>query len=107
MRGVVHPHLAGPLPIDQVNTSTQNLEQVHAVLQQDIRMKDVFSELDGFIVLVSVLSTLRDGDTPLDEWDRTVVAAFRVMIVALTSHPHNHLVFEVSDQMSAWRRNLN
>jgi hypothetical protein len=72
------------------------LEQISAVLQQDDRMKDVFGELDGFILIVSVLSTLRDDDSSIEQWDSTMCAAFKAMIVALTSHPRNHSLFEVA-----------
>lgn len=64
-------------------------------MSQDERMKDVFSELDGFIVLVSVLSTLRDGANSQEEWDGTMEAAFKTMIVALDLHPRNQALFEV------------
>ena len=59
-------------------------------------MKDVFSELDGLILLVSVLSTLRDGDSNAEQWENTMCAAFKTMIVALKSHPRNQSLFEVS-----------
>lgn len=68
---------------------------MNAVLQQDERMKSVFSELDGYIVLVSVLSMLRDADSTSKEWDDTICAAFSVLIVSLISHPHNRQLFEV------------
>lgn len=58
-------------------------------------MKDVFSELDGFIVVVSVLSTLGEAESVTEEWDTSMSAAFKVMIVALKSHAHNQAVFEV------------
>ena len=64
-------------------------------------MKVVFSELDGYILLVSVLSTLRDGDSTSKEWDDTMCAAFRVVIVSLVSHPHNRSIFEVRGSLSA------
>lgn len=61
----------------------------------------MFSELDGFILLVSVLSMLRDGDSAPKEWDDTVCAAFRVIIVSLTSHAHNRSIFEVRGSLRA------
>lgn len=59
-------------------------------------MKNVFSELDGFILLVSVLSTLRDGDSDTEQWDNNMCAVFKAMIVALKSHPRNQTLFEVA-----------
>ncbi|KAF8315416.1 beach-domain-containing protein [Clavulina sp. PMI_390] len=72
----------------------ENLEQIFTVMQQDARMKDVFGELDGFIAVVNVLSTLRDAPISGEEWDHTMCIAFRVVILALDDHHRNNGIFE-------------
>ena len=41
----------------------QRLSEVQRILTQDSRTKDVFRELDGFLVLMSVLSTVQEQPT--------------------------------------------
>lgn len=80
----------------------QNLEQILAVLQQDVSMKDVFAELDGFVAVVNALSTLNSADSsPTLEGahDTATISAiavsFEIMIVSMTFHTRNVTVFEV------------
>ena len=62
-------------------------------------MNQVFGELDGFLVLVSVLSTLREMDNPsaeaLKQWKEHMHVCFSVLCIALSSSLRNRTIFEV------------
>ena len=61
-------------------------------------MKHVFSALDGFIILTSVLSGLREMDSEndsIDPWRNALRACFGLLIEALKACPRNQVVFEV------------
>ncbi|KAF8621252.1 hypothetical protein AX15_007913 [Amanita polypyramis BW_CC] len=45
---------------DEVGMKTEALAEIRRILVQDPRTKDVFRELDGFLVLMSVLSTVQE-----------------------------------------------
>ncbi|KAF8327734.1 beach-domain-containing protein [Cantharellus anzutake] len=76
----------------------EELHQIDTVLREDASMKQVFSELDGFLVLVSVLSTLREMDRSsaesLSTWREYMRVCFSVLCVALSSSPRNQTIFE-------------
>lgn len=72
---------------------------------QDGRTKDVFREMDGFVVLMSVLSSIRDGSTggmivePEEQVQQEVVQATRIVFMitseAMFNHPENAAFFRV------------
>ncbi|RDB26036.1 hypothetical protein Hypma_006119 [Hypsizygus marmoreus] len=45
---------------EDTRTKIQVLAEVHRILLQDAHTKDVFRELDGFLVLMSMLSNIQD-----------------------------------------------
>ncbi|KAM6494725.1 hypothetical protein JOM56_009348 [Amanita muscaria] len=49
--------------VDDVKARAEALSEIKRILIQDPRTKDVFRELDGFLVLMSVLSTVQDQPT--------------------------------------------
>ena len=59
----------------------QLLAEMHNVMLEDVATKDVFREMDGFLVVMSVLSTLQAVD---DEVAKTeVLEATRLAFVML------------------------
>jgi hypothetical protein len=61
-------------------------------------MKHVFGELDGFIVLTSVLSGLREmasEDGINSRWQHASRMCFALLIEALKACPRNQVIFEV------------
>ncbi|KAF9466003.1 hypothetical protein BDZ94DRAFT_1252774 [Collybia nuda] len=50
---------------EDTRTKTQVLAEIQKILLQDGHTKDVFRELDGFLILMSVLSSIRDGSSAL------------------------------------------
>lgn len=73
---------------------------------QDGRTKDVFRELDGFLVLMSVLSTIQNrSDSLVVEPEEQVLAeviqstrlVFMIASEAMHEYPENDEYFRVSD----------
>ena len=68
---------------------------------EDAATKDVFRELDGFLVLVNVLATLRIPEDGLSEDDDMTARmeaarlAFAIISEAIRDHPVNKDHFEV------------
>ena len=84
--------------------SLQVLVEVHGIMVQDACTKDVFREMDGFLVLMSVLSTIQPGHSwavavPGDEIVHEVLEAVRLVFViiseAMDNHKANTSFFEV------------
>ncbi|KZT70568.1 beach-domain-containing protein [Daedalea quercina L-15889] len=74
------------------------LAEMHKVMLEDAATKDVFREMDGFLVVMSVLSTLQAVD---DEEAKTEVLeatrlAFVMLSEALEDHPENKQYFKHS-----------
>jgi hypothetical protein len=68
-------------------------------------MKHVFSALDGFIVLISVLSGLREMDFEDDNnerWHHALRACFSLLIEAIKTCPRNQVLFEVRVWNYVW-----
>ncbi|KAG6831011.1 hypothetical protein H0H92_013198 [Tricholoma furcatifolium] len=50
---------------EDTRTRIQVLAEIHRIMQQDAHTKDVFRELDGFLILMSMLSNAQDRSTSL------------------------------------------
>ena len=73
-------------------------------MQEDVCTKDVFREMDGFLVLMSVLSTIQpthswavasSGDMIVHEVLEAVRLIFAIISEAMDEHKQNTLFFEV------------
>jgi hypothetical protein len=80
----------------------QNLSALHQVLAEDASTKDLFRELDGFLVLMNVLSSLHAEDSHTDPYDSTISVkvnvarlTFVVLSEGISSHLLNRDQFEV------------
>lgn len=74
---------------------TQVLVEVHGIMVQDACTKDVFREMDGFLVLMSVLATIQPGHSwavaaPGDEIVHEVLEAVRLVFVIISEAMDNH-----------------
>src|SRR5689334_6446659 len=78
--------------------AVQELSQLRIVLHQDASLKPVFNELDGFIIVVNVISALRDSsESDQDQWLTLMSQAFAVLSEALSNSLRNLRAFEVRD----------
>jgi hypothetical protein len=74
---------------------------MHRVMVEESATKDVFRELDGFLVMMSVLSMLHAGEgvagneLELVERMEVVRLALAITSEAMANHPHNRDYFEV------------
>ena len=84
---------------------TQVLVEIHGIMVQDGCTKDVFREMDGFLVLMSVLSTIQPshswsfaaaGDMIVHEVLEAIRLIFAIISEAMDDHKHNAAFFEVS-----------
>ena len=82
----------------------QVLVEVHGIMVQDACTKDVFREMDGFLVLMSVLSTIQPGhswsvaeagDQIVHEVLEAVRLVFAIISEAMDNHKANASFFEV------------
>ena len=79
----------------------QVLVEIQRIMLQDEVTKNVFREMDGFLVLMSVLSTIQDHhrhDTQDDDHTaaiETTRLVFVVLAEATTDHPENSDFFRV------------
>lgn len=74
--------------------------EIHRIMVEDACTKDVFRELDGFLLIVNVLAILHDF---LDESDSSVTQteegerlAFMLLSESLKRHNANRNYFKVS-----------
>lgn len=79
---------------------------------QDARTKDVFRELDGFIMLMSVLSSLRvenDGPVqePLDQILLEVLESIRMVFMIVSDAIHDNAENVEYFKVSLRSRNIN
>lgn len=77
--------------------------EIHRIMVEDACTKDVFRELDGFLLIVNVLAILHDF---LDESDSSVTQteegerlAFMLLGESLRDHAANQKYFEVSSAL--------
>lgn len=79
----------------------QLLADIHRKMVEEPATKDVFRELDGFLVITSLLSSLRSNDEEeadsRDLIERMEVARLALAITseAMMDHTHNRDYFEV------------
>ena len=78
----------------------QVLVEIQRIMLQDEVTKNVLREMDGFLVLMSVLSTIQDHHNPtLDEDHTAAIETTRLVFVVLaeatTDHPENSDFFRV------------
>lgn len=78
--------------------------EIHGIMVQDGVTKDVFREMDGFLVLMSVLSTIQPthswsvaaaGDMIVHEVLEAVRLVFAIVSEAMDDHQRNAVFFEV------------
>ena len=91
------------------------LVEVHGIMVQDAFTKDVFREMDGFLVLMSVLSTIQPGHSWAvaasgDEIVHEVLEAVRLVFViiseAMDSHKANTSFFAVRHYSTGGTRSI-
>ena len=78
----------------------QVLVEIQRIMLQDEITKNVFREMDGFLVLMSVLSTIQDHHNHTQDDDHTAAIettrlVFVVLAEATTDHPENSDFFRV------------
>ncbi|KAH9846387.1 beach-domain-containing protein [Lenzites betulinus] len=69
------------------------LSEIHKIMLQDACTKDVFREMDGFLVLMSVLSTIHpqfSKETREDTASSELLEATRLVFVILSEALHKH-----------------
>lgn len=79
-----------------VQSKLEVLSEVHSIIQQNSTTKDVFRELDGFLLLINALSTLHVGQPSLPEVLEEIRLVFTIMSEAMKKHPSNSEYFSVS-----------
>lgn len=79
--------------------------EIHKIMLEDACTKDVFREMDGFVVVMSVLSTIQpahswavseSGDPIVTEVLDATRLVFAILSEALYCHEENITFFEVS-----------
>ncbi|KAF5360312.1 hypothetical protein D9758_009126 [Tetrapyrgos nigripes] len=91
---------------ETLKTRTEVLSEIHRIMLQDGRTKDVFRELDGLLVLMSALAAMGapSAPGPIVEPAEQVLAdtlectrlAFMVLAEAISQHSENADYFKVS-----------
>jgi hypothetical protein len=76
------------------------LEEILRVAQQDACTKDVFREMDGFLVLINLFTTVDIGQPPTEQVLEQLRLAFAILSTVLKQHTINMDYFRVS-----WSRN--
>jgi hypothetical protein len=72
------------------------LEEILRVAQQDVCTKDVFRELDGFLVLINLFTTVDMGEPTTEQVLEQLRLAFTILSVVLKKHSINMDYFRVS-----------
>ncbi|KAG6816009.1 hypothetical protein H0H87_009501 [Tephrocybe sp. NHM501043] len=80
---------------EDTRTKIQVLTEIQRIMQQDAHTKDVFRELDGFLVLMSLLSNVQDGSNstivePAEQVLADLLETTRLIIVDLSEAMHEH-----------------
>ena len=79
--------------------------EMHRIMLENACTKDVFRELDGFLLIVNVLSILHayfekerheDSPTETTQTEDGERLAFMLLAESVSGHPSNRLYFEVS-----------
>ena len=83
-----------------VDSRLEVLEEVLRVSQQDPCTKDVFREMDGFLVLINLLTTVDMGEPPTEQILEQLRLTFAILSAVLKQHMINTDYFRVS-----WSRN--
>ena len=82
--------------------------EIHKIMLEDACTKDVFREMDGFVVLMSVLSTIQPthswaisdaGDPIVVDVLEATRLVFAILSEALHHHEENDTFFEVCSLM--------
>ena len=88
-------------------TGRQVLTEIQKIMLQDACTKDVFREMDGFLVLMSVLSTIHPtfsqetrNETAGPELLEATRLVFLILSEALHKHNENVTYFKVSPLLS-------
>ncbi|KAL0063705.1 Beige protein-like 1 [Marasmius tenuissimus] len=86
---------------ETLNKRTEVLSEIHRIMLQDSRTKEVFRELDGFLVLMSTLSTTHPSQVHDQEYaPEDAIEGTRLVFVAVSealyNHPENTEYFNVS-----------
>ncbi|KAL4252230.1 hypothetical protein ABKN59_005526 [Abortiporus biennis] len=88
-----------------LSARTEVLLEIHRIMLEDACTKDVFREMDGFLVLMNVLSTIQPahswtfaspGDPIVTDVLEATRLAFAILSEALHRHPLNMTFFERS-----------
>ncbi|KAI0700338.1 beach-domain-containing protein [Cytidiella melzeri] len=88
-----------------LNARSEVLVEIHGIMVQDACTKDVFREKDGFLVMMSVLSTIQpahswsiasSGDPIVHEVLEAVRLVFAIISEAMDDHQDNAVFFERS-----------
>jgi hypothetical protein len=76
------------------------LEEILRVAQQNACTKDVFREMDGFLVLINLFTTVDMDEPPKEQILEQLRLAFAILSAVLKQHTINMDYFRVS-----WHRN--
>ena len=79
-----------------VGSRLEVLEEILRVAQQDACTKDVFREMDGFLVLINLFTTADIGEPPTEQVLELLRLAFAILSVVLKQHTTNMAYFRVS-----------
>ena len=72
------------------------LEEILRVAQQDACTMDVFREMDGFLVLINLFTTVDMGEPPTEQILEQLRLAFGILSAVLKQHTINMDYFRVS-----------
>lgn len=79
-----------------VGARLEVLDEILRVAQQDACTKDVFREMDGFLVLVNLFTTVDIGEPPTEQILEQLRLAFAILSAVLKQHATNMTYFRVS-----------
>ncbi|KAG6836952.1 hypothetical protein H0H93_000593 [Arthromyces matolae] len=80
---------------EDTKTKILVLSEIHRMLQQDAATKDVFRELDGFLILMSILSSVQDRSSslvvePAEQVLSDILETTRLVMTDLSEAMHAH-----------------
>lgn len=79
-----------------VGSRLEVLEEILRVSQQDACTKDVFREMDGFLVLINLLTTVDMGEPSTEQILEQLRLTFAILSAVLKQHTINMDYFRVS-----------
>lgn len=79
-----------------VDSRLEVLEEILRVSQQDPCTKDVFREMDGFLVLINLFTTVDVGEPPTEKILEQLRLAFAILSTVMKQHTINMDYFRVS-----------